>query len=156
MKKQRQKKILEIIEKYEIDTQETLKEYLEKENIIVTQATLSRDINELALVKTIPENGKCRYAVPVKNHYDFPMIFSNSVIEIDYALNTVVVKCHAGMAQAACMTLDKMDYSKIVGTLAGDDTIFILMRTEADAADFADELRDALHKSIQNLGSDRF
>lgn len=148
MKKQRQKKILELIEKYEIDTQEMLKDYLEKENITVTQATLSRDINELSLIKTTTENGICKYTMPVKNHYDFPLIFSNSVIGIDHAMNTVVVKCHTGMAQAACATLDKMEYPKIVGTIAGDDTIFILMRTESDAADFSEELKDTLIKTI--------
>ena len=141
MKKQRQNKIIEIIEKYEITTQETLKKYLEDEGIIVTQATLSRDINELNLKKRVSATGANIYVYAKKKAIQCPAIFKDSVLDVVYAMNTVVIKCHTGMAQAACATLDKMEDTEIVGTIAGDDTIFALMKNESDASEFAEELR---------------
>lgn len=141
MKKQRQNKIIEIIEKYEVATQEALKKHLEDEGIIVTQATLSRDINDLNLKKKTVPSGANVYVCVKKKIYECPAIFRDAVIDIVYAMNTVVIKCHTGMAQAACATLDKMDDTGIVGTIAGDDTIFALMKNETEAAEFAEELR---------------
>ncbi len=144
MKKQRQNKILEIIENNEVATQETLKKYLEDAGIAVTQATLSRDINELNLKKRISANGTNVYVIPQKKMTMCPAIFRDAVIDIVYAMNTVVIKCHTGMAQAACATLDKMEDTEIVGTIAGDDTIFALMKNESAAAEFTEELHALL------------
>ncbi|MBQ7980159.1 MAG: hypothetical protein IJ305_00965 [Oscillospiraceae bacterium] len=141
MKKQRQNKIIEIIEKYEVTTQEALKNHLEDEGIIVTQATLSRDINELNLKKKLSATGANIYVCVKKKAVQCPAIFKDAVIDVVYAMNTVVIKCHIGMAQAACATLDKMEDTGIVGTIAGDDTIFALMKNESDASEFAEELR---------------
>ena len=141
MKKQRQNKIIEIIEKYEVTTQEALKKHLEDEGIIVTQATLSRDINELNLKKKVSSTGTNIYVCVKKKAVQCPAIFKDAVIDIVYAMNTVVIKCHTGMAQAACATLDKMEDTGIVGTIAGDDTIFALMKNESEASEFAEELR---------------
>lgn len=144
MKKQRQNKIIEIIGKHDVSTQEALKQYLEDEGISVTQATLSRDINELDLRKQISSSGSYIYVKAPKTAIQCPPIFKDAILDILYAMNTVVIKCHTGMAQAACATLDKMNCADIVGTIAGDDTIFALMKTEAAAAEFTDELKSII------------
>ena len=132
MKKARHKKILSLINEYNIDRQEVLLEYLQKEGFNVTQATVSRDIKELGLIKKSGENGVYKYIEPMAGKSK-QNIFVDIVTSIDYAINIVVIKCHNGMAQAACAALDSMNYSNIVGTIAGDDTIFAVMRTEYDA-----------------------
>lgn len=144
MKKQRQSKIIEIIESREVSTQEALKQYLEDSGIQVTQATLSRDINELRIRKQISPSGAYIYVKGAAAEY--PPIFKDSVVDAVYACNTVVIKCHTGMAQAVCAMLDKMDCNKILGTIAGDDTIFALMKTENDAADFTREMKAFIKK----------
>lgn len=135
MKRQRQTEILTIISEYEIENQEMLKEMLEKRGYVVTQATVSRDINELNLEKALSaETGvSCYMKAKRANSVRFENIFSQSVIKIDCAGNIVCVKCHSGLASAACATLDNMNLEYVVGTIAGDDTFFILVRTENDA-----------------------
>ncbi len=132
MKNKRHTKILEIIKQQNVETQEMLQELLLEYGFKVTQATVSRDIKELKLIKKLDENGVYKYVSPSDSSVK-QNIFTDTVISVDYAVNTVVVKCHNGMAQAACAALDSMNYKNIVGTLAGDDTIFVLTRTEADA-----------------------
>ncbi len=132
MKNKRQYKILEIINDHDVETQESLQNLLAEYGYNVTQATVSRDIKELRLVKKMGKNGVYCYEAPNENQSN-RNIFKDTVRKVDYAVNTVVIKCHTGMAQAACAAFDAMNYDNIVGTLAGDDTIFILMRTEKDA-----------------------
>lgn len=132
MKNKRQYKILDIIKMHDVETQEMLQNLLVEYGFNVTQATVSRDIKELGLLKKMNKNGIYRYESPFKKEFK-PNILADTVTGIDYAVNTVVIKCHNGMAQAACAALDSMDYTGIVGTIAGDDTIFVLMRTEAEA-----------------------
>lgn len=132
MKNKRQYKILDIVKMHNVETQEMLQSLLSQYGFNVTQATVSRDIKELNLVKKSGKNGIYRYEIPTVNSSK-QNIFIDTVTDIDYAINTVVIKCHNGMAQAACAALDSMKYENIVGTIAGDDTIFILMRTESDA-----------------------
>lgn len=132
MKNKRQYKILDIIKLHDVETQEMLQNLLSEYGFKVTQATVSRDIKELKLVKKLGKNGIYKYVISSDNFFK-QNLFKDTVTDIDYGINTVVVKCHTGMAQAACAALDSMDYSGIIGTIAGDDTIFILMRTEADA-----------------------
>ena len=141
MKKQRQNKIIEIIEKHDVATQEDLKKYLEAEGIVTTQATLSRDINELNLKKQMSATGVYIYVRTKRSNMECPAFFRESVVEVAYAMNTVVIKCHAGMAQAACAALDKMNCDDVVGTIAGDDTIFALMKTEAAASELTDGIK---------------
>ena len=126
------KKILDIIKLNNVETQEMLQELLQDYGFKVTQATVSRDIKELKLIKKLDENGVYKYVSPLDSKIK-QNIFMDTVMGVDYAMNTIVVKCHTGMAQAACAALDSMNYDNIVGTLAGDDTIFVLMKTEADA-----------------------
>lgn len=139
MKNTRHGKILELIERYSIDRQEELLAYLKENGFDVTQATVSRDIRELRLVKAAMGGGQYRYVAAsgvTKNTHTpsrFETIFRESVLRVDYAGHTVLVKCYTGMANAACEVFDAMVWSDVVGTLSGDDTFFVLMRTE-DAA----------------------
>ncbi len=142
MKKDRQAEILRLISTYEIETQEMLLEKLKESGYLVTQATVSRDINELGITKSTSEYGVNRYTHGKKSRgAGFSNIFSETVISIDYAMNMVAVKCHPGMANAACAGLDIMELSYVVGTIAGDDTVFILTRTESDAKTLTERLR---------------
>lgn len=137
MKNKRQNRIIEIIRELPVKSQEELRGLLSADGYIVTQATLSRDIKELKLIKSLTDDGGYRYILPENAAFEGSSrsggIFSDTVRSVDYAKNMAVVKCHNGMAQAACAALDSMNFSEIVGTLAGDDTIFVLMRTESDA-----------------------
>lgn len=134
MKRKRQAEIISIISEYEIENQDMLRKELLKRGYNVTQATVSRDINEINLEKAISKNGvSCYMKAQKANHIHFENIFQQSVIKIDCAGNIVCVKCHSGLANAACATLDAMNIDYIVGTISGDDTIFILVRTENDA-----------------------
>ncbi|MCI7768279.1 MAG: hypothetical protein MSJ26_09935 [Oscillospiraceae bacterium] len=141
-KSQRHEIILEIIKSGSVETQEMLRERLLEGGIDVTQATLSRDIKELGLIKK-----QDRYFVPQKSTAEIPTLIRESVNSIDHAMNMVVFKCHAGMAMAACAMFDKLGYSGVVGTLAGDDTIFIVMRSEKDAAAFVKEMQSVIFSS---------
>lgn len=131
MKKTRQSKILEIIQKYDVNTQEGLLEHLKSEGIDATQATISRDIREMRLVKAQSDGGY-KYAAPdsALQKNTFQDIIINSVISVDSAMNVVVLKCHTGMAQAACAAFDSFGFPDVLGTIAGDDTIFALAKTE--------------------------
>ncbi|SDB15417.1 transcriptional regulator, ArgR family [Ruminococcaceae bacterium FB2012] len=146
MKNSRQNLILKLVSEYEISTQEELQKLLLEHGCKVTQATVSRDINELALLKTCTSAGQYKYTVPkltqssLADNGTFYSILTEGVVSVDYALNTVVIKCHTGMAQAVCAKLDSTGIENVVGTLAGDDTIFILMRSERDAARLLKEL----------------
>lgn len=132
MKYSRHSKVLDLIEQNEIETQDELAVRLQAEGYKVTQATVSRDIKELRLIKVLTKSGHYKYAT-IK-HQDnviterFVKIFRDSVIQIDNAMNIVVVKTLPGAAQAAAAALDSLDLKEVVGTIAGDDTIFIVAR----------------------------
>lgn len=133
MKNQRHKKILEIISSSCIETQEELQKELVKSGFNVAQATVSRDIQELRLVKKADDNGVYRYFQSDNKDVRFSNLLIQTIISVDYAVNMVVVKCHTGMAQAACAMIDSMNYNQILGTIAGDDTIFIMLKNEENA-----------------------
>ncbi len=143
MKNHRHDVILEIISENPVATQETLIELLSKRGITATQATVSRDIQQLSLVKQRDENGLYRYTIPQSAVIE-RTLFEETVISVDYALNTIVLKCRAGMAQGMCVAIDSVKHEGIVGTLAGDDTIFILARSEADAKKLSKKFRNEL------------
>lgn len=132
MKYSRHAKILEIIENNEIETQEELAEFLKKSGINVTQATVSRDIKELRLIKVLAKNGRYKYASMKQQESAISdrlvKIFKDSILSIDYAGNIIVLKTLSGAANAACAAIDALDVKELVGTIAGDDTIFILAR----------------------------
>ena len=149
MKVKRLQKIIEIIENHSVCTQEDLLALLESEGIKTTQATISRDIKELNLVKTTSEKGGYKYTTAKKSknqHMEkkYRAVFIESVLSADYAMNTVVIKCHTGMANAACAALDTMDFNGIVGTLAGDDTIIIVTTGEKQSALLVENLTKLL------------
>lgn len=148
MKKRRQAKILEIISNNDVETQEELQAMLLADGYDVTQATISRDIKELRLVKDLSSKGRYVYSTGKKQMENFTHraggIFNETIVNIDYALNTVVIKCFSGMANAACAAIDSMDIPDILGTIAGDDTIFVLCKTEEKAMLFTNKLRTML------------
>ncbi len=143
MKKKRQAEILSIVKEQVIENQEMLIKALSKKGYKVTQATVSRDINELRLEKNINEDGiSCYSQENETKKYD--TIFQQAIISIDYAMNIVCLKCHSGLADAACAAFDIMNPDYVVGTIAGDDTVFILVRTEADARLLCEKLKKML------------
>ena len=148
MKTTRHNKILELINKYPITTQEELIDYLRADGYDVTQSTVSRDIKQLRLTKTLLPDGKYRYqASPSAEkgaQNNFSTIFSSSVISIENAMNIVVIKTFSGMAQAACAALDMMSFDPVVGTLAGEDTIIVVCKTVEDADACAEEFENYL------------
>ena len=148
MKRKRHDLIIKLIEKYSISTQDELLSRLRDNGFEATQATVSRDIKELRLVKTMNSTGQYRY-VPNKTDSDelvakFNAIFVKSVIMADYAGNTIVIRCYTGMEQAACAAFDSMQWDGLVGTLAGDDTIFALCRTEG----YASQMKDSIQRML--------
>jgi transcriptional regulator of arginine metabolism len=143
MKNRRHKAILEIITEQPVATQELLIELLAERGIKTTQATLSRDIQQLSLVKQRHEKGVYRYSLPAAAAAE-KSLFEEAVISVDYAMNTIVLKCRAGMAQGTCAAIDSVEHQGIVGTIAGDDTIFILVRSEADAKKLSKKFRSEL------------
>ena len=148
MKSARHQAILDLIEKYPIDRQEDLLEHLRRAGFDVTQATVSRDIKELRLVKTQTGTGKYRYTAPKEGVRDissrFYSLFSENTISVQSACNMVVIKSLTGMAQAVCAAMDSLHWEGIVGTLAGDDTIFVVTKDEDCARRFTEELRQML------------
>lgn len=138
MKPGRQNVILDIISQQDIETQNQLMEALAERGIRSTQATLSRDIKDMRLVKTLSEHGKYRYTAPEKSENEdlsprLRKIFRESLVSYDVAQNLVVIKTLPGLANACCSALDNMEVEGLVGTLAGDDTCFLAMRSN-DAA----------------------
>ncbi|MBP3389530.1 MAG: arginine repressor [Clostridia bacterium] len=145
MKTKRHAKILEIISENAVDTQEELLRLLREQNFAVTQATVSRDIKELRLVKSLAVDGSYRYSVPQagneKISSKFHTLFSQAVLHVDYAQNIVIVKCLGGMAQAVCAAMDALHWENVMATLAGDDTFLCITKDEAKAAQLVADLR---------------
>lgn len=148
MKKKRHEMILKLIKDNVVSTQEDLLFMLCSHGFDVTQATVSRDIKELGLIKK-QKNGVSRYSIGSESENSSKSkmysIFSQSVISVDYAINTSVIKCYSGTANAAAAALDSMNLSQVVGSLAGDDTLFVLCRTENDAKLFKEQVEKMLN-----------
>ena len=149
MKSKRQEEILALIQEQNIETQNQLIEELSKRGVKSTQATLSRDIRELRLVKELCPEGGYRYAIPSReesgNHVDrLRKIFRECVISFDTAQNIVVIHTLPGLANAAASMLDNLEVPNLVGTLAGDDTAFLAMRDVQTAQDFCCEIEAML------------
>ena len=146
MKSARHQAILRLIEQYPIDRQEDLLAHLRREGFDVTQATVSRDIRELRLIKTSTGDGGYRYMAATgsgkvaHSPSRFEMIFRESVLKVDYAGHLVLVKCFSGMANDACEVFDAKQWNGVVGTLSGDDTFLVLMRSEDAARTLVGEL----------------
>ena len=150
MKGQRQQEIQDIIEAHEVETQEQLLEYLKDRGISTTQATISRDIKQLHLVKELTRGGVSKYAVShhkVAANFSGKLqtIFRECVTSFDVAQNIVVLKTLSGLANAAGAAIDSMDLPGLVGSLAGDDTAILIMRTNESAVEFCEEIREMLN-----------
>lgn len=150
MKSKRHSKILEIIASKDIETQEELAEELKNSGFDVTQATVSRDIKMLKLIKVLEANGKYKY-LAISPEYTkisdkLASIFSNTVIHVENVDKMVVVKTIAGSASVAAEAIDTLNLNEIAGTIAGDNTIFILVRTQEKA----EELVEKIRKMIEN------
>ena len=145
MKAQRQAKIMEIISNINVETQEQLLEKLQEAGFNSTQATISRDIKELRIVKELTSLGTYRYTtstkeVPATFSSRLNTIFRECVTRYDYAQNIVVIHTLPGLAAAAASAIDAMNMSVVVGTLAGDDTVMVVMRDNNAAAQFCGEI----------------
>lgn len=148
MKSQRQKRILELVSRYEIETQEEMMGRLQSEGFKVTQATVSRDLKELKLTKTLTARGTYRYAVNVERQHAGSIKFNNamvdSIIQVDHSLNNIVIKTYPGLAQAVASGVDALNMQSILGCVAGDDTIIIVTRDTESAEQISKTLTDLM------------
>ncbi|RKW52987.1 MAG: arginine repressor, partial [Lachnospiraceae bacterium] len=144
MKTKRHSKIVELINSYDIETQEELAQKLEEGGFVVTQATVSRDIRDLKLSKVVTANGKQKYSLMPKQDgisEKYVRILGEAFVSMDMAQNILVVKTVSGMAMAAAAALDSMQMSEIVGCIAGDDTIMAAIRSVDDTVVVMERIR---------------
>ncbi len=148
MKTKRQDKILEIIGRYDIETQDDLIDRLQREGFAVTQATVSRDIRELKLSKVLTGRGTYRYVRGEHKSVDVNAKFNNALVEsiqrVDYAGNIIVLKTYPGLASAVATGIDAINMVEILGSIAGDDTIMVVVRDEESAEEIADKLKNMI------------
>ena len=149
MKKTRHRKIIELIEQKDVETQEELAGLLKEEGFVVTQATVSRDIRELKLSKVPSGSGRQKYVVLTRDDSymedKYIRVLRDGFTSMDMAQNILVVKTVSGMAMAVAMALDSMKFSEIVGCIAGDDTIMVAVRTTQET----EQLMDKIHSLIE-------
>ena len=149
MKNTRHEKILQLIEQYEIDTQQALVDRLREAGYNVTQTTVSRDIRVLKLVKGMTARGTYKYVLPDKVKESAPLLgaaITDSVVSIVAAQNLILLKTHAGMASAVAVCIDNLDHKEMLGSVAGDDTILIVTKDNADADALAMRMKEAFKK----------
>jgi arginine repressor len=143
MKYNRHAKILDIIDNNDVETQEELAERLKEQGMDVTQATVSRDIKELRLIKVMTPEGKYKYSAFAQSENQVSnrliTILTEAYVSSDYANNIVVVKTLSGMAQAAGSAIDSLKWTEILGTIAGDDTLIMVCRAEKIAEDIVNK-----------------
>lgn len=138
MKAKRQRKIIELISDYEVETQEELAHLLNDSGFVVTQATISRDIRDLNLTKITIQNGKQKYAVPnatsMVMNSKYMRVLNDGILSVEVSANIMVIKTVAGMAMAVGAAIDAINIKEIIGCIAGDDTIMCVIK-EAESAD---------------------
>lgn len=148
MKSERQERILELISKYEIETQEDMIRRLREEGYRVTQATVSRDLRELKLTKTLTSRGTYRYAVATGRSHAGNVKLNHAMVDsithVDYSANMVVIKTFPGMAQAVAAAVDSLSMQSILGCVAGDDTILVATRNEDSASEISERIRELM------------
>ena len=151
MKKYRQEKLLDLISRYEIETQDELIGYLKEMGFDVTQATVSRDIRELKIAKMTTGKGTYRYVQPKQMDPASGVKFSSALIDsittVDFAQNIVVIKTYPGLASAVAGGIDRMDLNQILGCVAGDDTIMVVTRD----VDCAEHLAKRIHDLLRDI-----
>lgn len=150
MKKVRQSKILEIVEKYDVETQEELADRLTAAGQKVTQATVSRDIRELKLSKVPTPDGRQKYVFMKQEdgrmEDKFIRVLRDGFSSMDMAQNILVIKTVSGMAMAVAAALDALKFAEVLGSIAGDDTIFVAVRTQEATAALKEKLEELLEK----------
>ncbi|AGB40539.1 arginine repressor [Halobacteroides halobius DSM 5150] len=146
MKSKRQLKIIELVEEEEIQTQSKLAKRLKEEGIEVTQATVSRDIKQIGLIKVPMQEGGYKYSLPPQQKKKINVqgrmkrMFQDSVVEIDYSSNLIVVNTLPGAAQGIAALFDNIKLDKVIGTIAGDDTVLLIVKPEEAVPEVMDEL----------------
>lgn len=149
MKYKRHNEIMNIVTNYNIETQDDLIERLRDRGYDVTQATVSRDIRELKLTKIAVGDNSYKYSLPShdsqKYSAKYQYIVRETIISVDYACNMIVLKTLAGMAQAAAAAIDALGWNEVVGSIAGDDTIFVVMRTPEKAEEYTEHFKNILN-----------
>lgn len=152
MKKIRHQKIIEIIKKYQVETQEELVEYLKQEGLQVTQATISRDIRDLKLSKIPAGDGTQKYAVLNQENYflgdKYTRVLRDGFSSMDMAQNILVIKTVSGMAMAVAAAIDALHFDEVVGCIAGDDTIMVAVRSVEDTKDLMDKIHDMIENYV--------
>lgn len=150
MKKNRHQKLKELVEQYEIETQDELAEKLKEAGYEVTQATVSRDIRELKLTKVPTGNGRQKYAILLhSDHYlsdKYIRVLRDGFVSMEVAQNILVVKTVAGMAMAVAAAIDAMKLKEIVGSIAGDDTIMMVLHNERDALQTKENIQNVMEQ----------
>lgn len=148
MKSERQNRILELVAKYEIETQEEMIERLRKEGYAVTQATVSRDLKELKLSKALTARGTYRYCVGTGRTPAGSVRLNNamvdSILSVNYSMNNVVVKTYPGMAQAVASAIDSLNMHSVLGCVAGDDTIILVTTDEGSSIEISTKIRELM------------
>ncbi len=155
MKKDRLEKVIEIISEYEVETQDELIEHLRKEGFDVTQATVSRDIRELKLVKIMTGRGSYRYILPQEDTagqaaLHISSALAETIIRAEYAGNLIVLHTFPGMANAIAAEVDHLRHPSLLGCVAGDDTILIVARDVEGAAQISDQIKDMIRHRTKN------
>jgi transcriptional regulator of arginine metabolism len=148
MKNQRQARILEIVSKFDVQTQDEITDILRSEGFKVTQATVSRDLRDLKLTKNMSATGVSRYTVN-RGHDHIGLVKLNnamveSIISVKYAMNSVVIKTFPGLAQAVASGVDALDIESVLGCVAGDDTIIVVTYDEQSAAEFSEKIKELM------------
>lgn len=152
MKARRHEKILQLIQDHTVTTQEELQSLLENSGFYTTQATISRDIKELRLVKVLSPGGVYYYTQPTSAPQDSlqlsgDSVFMRSIRSVDFVGNLVVIKTYAAMASPVCEAIDNSNRPEVMGTIAGDNTIFVALKTERFADEFCSHIRGLMKKN---------
>lgn len=148
MKSDRQKEIIRIIRSNSIETQDDLIAHLNEKGFAVTQATISRDIREMSITKSLNSEGKYAYSMPKEDSLDHHAVYGDtitrSVRSINYACNTVVLKTYPGLANAVAAGIDSGKYDEVLGCVAGDDTIIVVTKNEEYAKSFSEKIANSV------------
>ena len=148
MKSERQNRIMELVSQFEIETQEDMMARLRAEGYTVTQATVSRDLKELKLTKALTARGTYRYCVahgrPHVGTVRLNNAMADSILQVEYSLNNVVIKTYPGMAQAVASAVDALNMHSILGCVAGDDTIIVVARDAESSEEISRKLRELM------------
>lgn len=154
MKQNRHQKIAELVSRYEIETQEELAEKLKEAGFSVTQATISRDIRQMNLSKLPAGNGRQKYVILKQEHElladnKYIRVLRDGFVSMDMAQNILVMRTVSGMAMAVAAALDAINFSEVVGCIAGDDTIMIAVRSVDDTKILMEKIRELIHNGVK-------